>query len=980
MPVGIDFRPSNRDPTADVHPASNDNDNDNGGDTPPFLGGDGEMARLIRRFDWARTPLGPPRDWSPSLKVIVRMALSTRHPVFVFWGPQHICLYNDGYRPSLGPEKHPAILGMPAQQAWPEIWPLIGPQIEQVLGGDGGTWHENQLIPIVRHGGLQDVYWTYSYGPIDDAAAAHNVGGVLVLCTETTRQVQAEQKLADEVRRLAKLFEQAPSFMALLRGPGHVFELANRAYVELIGNRALLGLSVAQALPEVVEQGFVGTLDAVYRSGKPYSATAARVEIVSSTSVRREHVIDFIYQPTTGADGAVDGILVVGVDVTARHSAETALQFSEQQLRLAIDAGEIGLWDVDPVNDTLYWAPLVRRMFGIAADRAVSLHDFYAGLHPLDREATAAAFAAALDPAVRALYDVEYRVIARDNGEQRWVAAKGRGMFDDQGRCVRVLGTAIDITRRRARDAELRELNDTLERRVAQSLAERRVLANVVEGTASMIQVIDADFAWLAVNRAAAAEFTRQFGRRPRVGAKLLDELAAHPVQRDTLQALWRRALAGETFSAIEEFGQRHHEMRFDALRDDRGERIGAYQIAVDVTERLLDQQRLAAAEAALRQAQKMEAIGQLTGGIAHDFNNLLQALGGNIELIRRKAADAKQVAIWAERSAGVLARGARLTSQLLTFSREQAPKLRSVPVLALIEGMRDLLRSTLGSPVRLKLMLPAAEVFAVADSTQLEMAVLNLAINARDAMVAGGEMILGVAELRLDDDLQLPAGDYVRLSVSDSGSGMDAHVAQRAFDPFFTTKGVGKGSGLGLSQVYGMAQRAGGSARIETVPGHGSTVSIWLRRADPAGEHAQGTDFGALEPAAGAAVTVLVVDDDGDVRQLLAEALQALGHQVLQAADGQAGLAVLASNRVDAIVVDFAMPGMNGAEFARRARERLPDLPVLVVSGHSDSAALDAAVGAEVALLRKPFELGTLQAAFAKLVRGSPGFAGTAR
>ncbi|MEO8125349.1 MAG: ATP-binding protein [Burkholderiales bacterium] len=394
------------------------------------------------------------------------------------------------------------------------------------------------------------------------------------------------------------------------------------------------------------------------------------------------------------------------------------------------------------------------------------------------------------------------------------------------------------------------------------------------------------------------------------------------------------------------------------------------------MTERMRDQQRLAGAEAALHQAQKMEAVGQLTGGLAHDFNNLLQALSGNIELIRRKPADTQHVLKWAERSAGVLTRGARLTSQLLTFSREQAPKLRSVAVRNLIEGMHDLLRSTLGSSVRLTLALPQAEVFAVADSTQLEMAVLNLVINARDAVAGGGggEVVIRVEAIRLDDDLQLPSGDYACLSVSDNGGGMDAQIAQRAFDPFFTTKGVGKGSGLGLSQVYGMAQRAGGSARIDSRPDDGTTVTVWLRCGAESFEHAPGSDFGSLGATPTTAVTVLVIDDDNDVRQLLAEALQALGHTVLQAADGITGINALARDHVDAIVVDFAMPGMNGAEFARLARQSVPGLPVLVVSGHADSAALEAAVGTDVALLRKPFELATLQAAFAKLMQDTAG------
>jgi len=165
------------------------------GSSPSFLAGGGEMGQRIRDFPWETTPLGPPGTWRPTLKAMVRMALTTRHPIFIFWGPEHICLYNDGYRPSIGPEKHPSILGMPGRRAWDEIWPIIGPQIELVMKGEGATWHENQLIPILRRGSLEDVYWTYSYGPIDDPAAEHGVGGVLVICTETTQQVLVEQQL-----------------------------------------------------------------------------------------------------------------------------------------------------------------------------------------------------------------------------------------------------------------------------------------------------------------------------------------------------------------------------------------------------------------------------------------------------------------------------------------------------------------------------------------------------------------------------------------------------------------------------------------------------------------------------------------------------------------------------------------------------------------------------------------------------------------
>ena len=201
--------------------------------------------------------------------------------MFIFWGHEHTCLYNDAYSRSLGPEKHPAILGAPGRASWQEIWTIIGPQIEQVMRGEGATWHENQLVPIIRHGDLQDVYWTYSFGPIDEPAFPHGVGGVLVICTETTEQVLAKQQLSAEREQFVQLFDQAPTFLAVLRGPDHVIELANPGYLKLTGHRAVVGRRVADALPDAVAQGYLVLLDEVYRTGKPYSANGAKYAVRS---------------------------------------------------------------------------------------------------------------------------------------------------------------------------------------------------------------------------------------------------------------------------------------------------------------------------------------------------------------------------------------------------------------------------------------------------------------------------------------------------------------------------------------------------------------------------------------------------------------------------------------------------------------------------------------------------------------------------
>jgi signal transduction histidine kinase/ActR/RegA family two-component response regulator len=297
-----------------------------------FLAGGGDMGERIRNFPWAGTALGPPEGWPSGLRTSLRILLTTQHPVFIFWGTELTCFYNDSYSRSLGPEKHPAILGQPGQQAWPEIWSIIGPQIDQVMRGDSATWHENALVPIIRHGELQDVYWTYSYGPIDEPSAPNGVGGVLVICTETTQQILTERRMAAERARFAQLFEQAPVFMTVLRGPQHVFELANPEYMQLVENRPILGKPILDALPEVAAQGYVELLDKVYASGEAFSAVGAPYQYAGGADgAPMTRYLDFVYQPIKDADGKVSGIFVTGVDMTTRALAEAALRDADRR-------------------------------------------------------------------------------------------------------------------------------------------------------------------------------------------------------------------------------------------------------------------------------------------------------------------------------------------------------------------------------------------------------------------------------------------------------------------------------------------------------------------------------------------------------------------------------------------------------------------------------------------------------------------------
>ena len=303
-----------------------------------FLSGGGEMGALMRAHDWSTSSLGHPSSWPQSLRTIVRIMLNTGHPMYVWWGADGACLYNDAYRESIGPERHPGSLGRPAREVWDEIWDIIGPQIEQVRSGGGATWHVNQLVPITRHGRREDVYWTYSYTPIDDETAPNGIGGVLVVCSETTQQVLAARKAANERDRLAQLFEQAPTFMAMLRGREHRFELANPGYLRLVGNRPIIGKTVVEALPEAADQGYVRLLDEVFTTGQAHAQNGARYVFQdASGSATGERFLDFVYQPIKEDDGQVTGIFVLGADVTERVRAEQQRREAAAQLREMAD-------------------------------------------------------------------------------------------------------------------------------------------------------------------------------------------------------------------------------------------------------------------------------------------------------------------------------------------------------------------------------------------------------------------------------------------------------------------------------------------------------------------------------------------------------------------------------------------------------------------------------------------------------------------
>lgn len=520
-------------------------------------------------------------------------------------------------------------------------------------------------------------------------------------------------------------------------------------------------------------------------------------------------------------------------------------------------------------------------------------------------------------------------------------------------------------------DTRLRKMNEDLEEQVAERLAERNVLATLFEITDVMIMAVDLDYVITAINKANADEFERIYGVRPKVGDNMLDLLADTPEEQAQVRAGWARGLSGEEVTFVEDYGDRdrvrpYYEIKFRTLRNDAGEPIGTYQFVTDVTQRLRDQALLQDAQEALRQSQKMEAMGNLTGGVAHDFNNLLTPIIGSLDMLMRKGVGSERERRLIDGALQSAERAKTLVQRLLAFARRQPLQPTAVDVGRLVAGMTGLIESTLGPTIEMRLDVDPALPAAQADPNQLEMALLNLAVNARDAMPEGGDLTITVSHevVRRDDLADIKAGRYIRLAVTDNGVGMDVVTMARAIEPFFSTKGVGKGTGLGLSMVHGLAAQLGGGLTIRSTPGAGTSIALWLPISDADADVAD--EAAAVSGSRSLRGTVLLVDDEDLVRMSTADMLTELGFDVVEAGSAEEALGLIRTGGVpDLLVTDHLMPGMSGAALAREACRIKPELPVLIVSGYAEVEG----VAPDLPRLTKPFRNAELASMIATLM-----------
>ncbi|MEO9130440.1 MAG: PAS domain S-box protein [Sphingomonas sp.] len=534
----------------------------------------------------------------------------------------------------------------------------------------------------------------------------------------------------------------------------------------------------------------------------------------------------------------------------------------------------------------------------------------------------------------------------RKNGERFWAHVVIDPIHDANGALVGYAKITRDLSERARAEESLRQSEEQF-KRLVQSVTDYAIYMLDPNGQVVSWNIGAERIKGYHPDEIIGQHFSRFYSDEDRVAGEPARALETAVQQGRYTKEGWRVRKDGTHFRAS---------VVIDPIRDDRGELIGFAKITRDITEREEAQREIERTREALAQSQKMDAIGQLTGGIAHDFNNLLMAALSSLTLLQKRLPDDPQSLRLLKTAVHAVERGTTLTQRMLAFARRQDLKPERVAIPTLVRGMTDLLSRSLGPSFTIETRFPLALGSVTADSNQLEMALLNLVVNARDAMPEGGTITIAARDrvVEPDDSAGLVPGRYVSLGVSDTGSGMDADTLARAMEPFFTTKGVGKGTGLGLSMVHGLAGQSGGRLMLESRLGEGTVADLWLPTADALAEQAMSVETEAEPPMSGRVLTVLVVDDDVLVLMNTAALLEDLGHRVLEANSGAEALDIFQNEPdIDLVITDQAMPSMTGIQLIDRIRTVRPDMPIVLATGYGE---LPPGADQNILKLGKPF------------------------
>ncbi|HEX2555823.1 MAG TPA: PAS domain S-box protein [Microvirga sp.] len=779
-------------------------------------------------------------------------------------------------------------------------------------------------------------------------AAPLTGGGIAVAFTDVTERRAHEAALRASEERLRQLADALPLLISFIDRDER-YGFVNRTYEEWFGTppEAIVGRTIREVLGEEA-----------YAARRRQIAAALRGETMrfEAFTPRRDgsrRDTDIHYLPRRGPDGAVDGFYVLVADVTEHRRSERALRDSEAKFQAIANSIDQMVWSTRPDGFHDYFNQRWYEYTGVPTGATDG--EGWAGMfHADDRRRAREVWTHSLRTGEP--YRIEYRLRHR-SGQYRWVLGRAQPVRDEDGRIIRWFGTCTDIQDIvEAREVLARSRED-LERLVEERTAERdRIWHNSNE--------LMAVFGFDGLRRAINPAWSRVLGYDEETLLNTPFTEVTHPDDLPRLKDAVQRLAGGERIVAFED-RLRHADgsYRHISWTGVPGDDV-FYAIGRDVTD-----QRIA--EEQLRQAQKMEAVGQLTGGVAHDFNNLLTIIKSSTDLLRRPDLPEERRRRYVDAIADTVDRASKLTGQLLAFARRQALKPEVFDVSERVRSVADMLSTVVGARIRIETEIVCETCFVEADLSQFETALINMAVNARDAMA--GEGTLRVAVRLVEGAAGLRGGaETVAVSLTDTGSGIAPERLAHIFEPFFTTKEVGKGTGLGLSQVYGFAKQSGGDVDVESEVGRGSTFTLYLPRVEGPGlEGVAAVEEIRARPAEhGRGRRVLVVEDNAEVGTFSTQILQDLGYETVWATNAEEALACLAASEpFDVVFSDVVMPGMSGVELGREIRRRHPGLPVVLTSGYSEVLAEEGRHGFE--LLQKPYAAEELSRVLRRVTRG---------
>lgn len=842
----------------------------------------------------------------------------------------------------------------------------LTPELKSFIADSIATGDYANVSEVVRAGlrALRDGQGVMARPMIQDWPASGGECGALIRNRDWSRtSLGTPQGWSHEMRATISNLVNSPVAKVLMWGPDHVM-FYNDAYREIAGDRhpLALGMPVAEAFPEVWDWN--GPVLAAVLKGEAQSHLDQPI-VFQRPEGPQTLFLGLFYTPVYDADGQPGGVLCTIIDNSARVAAEQKVATSEAELRRITDAVPMLVSYVDRDHVYRFANADYQAWFGIAPDAMVGRHvrDVIGDVAYSDRRADLDASLAGSSIVAETV--LQHRDLGPRQTEIRYVPHIG-----DDGTTHGVYILGIDIGERAEREAEVEASNKRF--RTAMEAVHGVLWTNSADG-----RMVGEQPGWAALTGQSLAQY-QGFGWSS----------AVHPDDAAGSVMAWNEAVASRSMFVHEHRVRRYDgEWRTFAIRalpilDDAGEITEWVGVHTDIShqraaesalrehadslsrqvrhrERAEEQLRQLnetlesrvideigerrQAEAKLAQAQKMETVGKLTGGVAHDFNNLLQVVGGNLQLLARDVAGNERAERRVTNAMAGVSRGAKLAAQLLAFGRRQALEPKVVNVTRFVQGMDDILRRAIGEAIEVETVFSGGLWNTFIDPNQIENALLNLAINARDAMEGRGKLTIELANAHLDDAYaraheEVTPGQYVMLAVTDTGSGMSPEIVAKVFEPFFSTKAEGKGSGLGLSMVYGFVKQSGGHVKIYSEVGEGTTIRLYLPRATEAEDVEVLVDTG---PITGGTETVLVVEDDEEVRATVVEMLTDLGYRVLKAPDATSALAVVESGvAIDMLFTDVVMPGtLKSPELARKARERLPNIAVLFTSGYTENS-----------------------------------------